>query len=269
MLKVLEDSVQIFSRDVQISGANYHLVVPVLIDAKSKGIHHYHIEVQTIEGEVTAVNNVRDVFVEVVEQKEKILILSAAPNPDVSAIRQTLEKSPNYEVKVSKPGDVTGSVGDYNLVILHGIPTAGIDVKPLLERMESAGVPVWYILSANTSVEGFNAMSPGLKLTQANGQLNDVQGIVGDGFSLFTLSGDLKSLLPSWPPLKSPFGVYQPASDVYPLLYQKIGAVITSQPCFVFQRRTEGNKLYLPVKVCGDGSWPSSVRAVNIPLQMN
>ena len=250
-MTVMEDSVQIFSREIRVAGSNYHLVVPVLVDAKAKGIHHYRISVKPVDGEVTAVNNIRDIFVEVIEQKEKILILASAPNPDISAIRQTLEKSPNYEVKAAMMSDFNGSVGDYNLVILHGIPAANGNVAPLMSKLESAGVPVWFILGANTSVDGFNAVSSGLKITQSNGQLNDVQAVMADGFSLFTLSNDLKTRIAAWPPLKSPFGVYQPAGDIYPLLYQKVGSVITSQPLFSF---TEKNGRKMAV-LAGEGLW--------------
>lgn len=248
---VTEDSAQIFTRDIQVTGASYHLVVPVLVDAKAKGIHHYRIAVTPVEGEVTTVNNVRDVFVEVVEQKEKILILASAPNPDIAAIRQTLEKSPNYEVKVSLQSMFTGSVGDFNLVILHGIPSTIGDARSLLDKITAAGVPAWFILSANTSVDAFNGALAGLKLTQSNGQLNEVQGVMADGFSLFSLSGDVKSKVAAWPPLKSPFGVYQPAGDIYTLLYQKIGAVITSQPLFCFSEQN-GRKVGV---LAGEGIW--------------
>ena len=251
LLTVEEDSVQVFSRTLTITGSGFHSVVPVLLEAKSKGIHHYRIRLSKIEGEVTEINTVRDIFIEVVEQKERVLILSAAPNPDISAIRNTLETSPNYEVTVADLREFNGRIGDYNLVVLHSLPAATPESKSLIEKIKAAGVSVWVIMGANISVDAFNAAGFGLKLTQSNGQLNDVQPVVSDGFSLFSLSERLNKEISNWPPLKSPFGVYQLNGDVYPLLYQRIGSVNTSQPLLCFSE-TEGRKTAI---LTGEGIW--------------
>jgi len=251
ILKVEQDSVQIFSRTIQVTGNNFHTVIPVLAEATSKGIHHYRISVSGIDGEVTLANNVRDIFIEVIEQKEKILLLAAAPNPDISAIRQTLEKSPNNEVSVSMLRDFSGRVSDFNLVILHGIPGAGADAKELLKKLDDAGVSVCFILSANTMIESFNAADAGVRITQSNGQLNEVQAIPAEGFSLFTISPELRSEVTGWPPLKSPFGVFQPSTGIYPLFYQKVGSVTTSQPLLSFSDKNGRKRAVL----AGEGIW--------------
>ena len=250
-LTILEDSSQIFTRPIDIRGINFHTSIPVFVDAKSKGIHHYKIKLSSVEGEVTLINNERDIFVEVVEQKLKVLILSAAPNPDVSAIRQTLESSLNYEVVTDNLSSFSGRIGDFNLVILHNIPGNNADGKAVIEKIVSSGVSVWYILGASTAVDGFNAAGAGMVISQANGQLNDAQASVVGDFSLFNLSEALKAKIPSWPPLKVPFGMYQVNTNVYALLNQRIGIVNTSQPLLYFTEK-DGRKQAV---LSGEGLW--------------
>lgn len=251
ILTVKKDSSVIFSKAIDISGKNFHSTVNVFPEAKTKGIHHYTIELSKVEGELTEVNNRRDVFIEIIEEKQKILLLYSYPHPDISAIRQSLESSPNYEVKMENAAVFSGSVSDYNLVVLHNIPGTGFIGQNLLEKIRSAGVSTWYILGASTSIDAFNAILTGIKITQSNQQLNDVQAKLADNFSLFVLSDGLKSTLESWPPLKVPFGVYQPVGNIYPLLEQKIGSVNTGQPLLFFN---DNNGIKNAV-LAGEGIW--------------
>ena len=71
------------------------------IDAKQVGLQHYHVALTPIKGEVTEANNAQDFFVDVIDQRQKILILSNSPNPDIAAIKESLEKNDNYEVESS------------------------------------------------------------------------------------------------------------------------------------------------------------------------
>src|SRR5204863_8210227 len=118
-LSVKEDSVSLFSRPVSIPGNKFTTMIPVFLEAKKKGMHHYRIEVSTISGEMTTVNNVKDIFVEVLETKQKVLLLAASPHPDLGAIKQSIESSENYEVKVSTLEQFDGKVNDYDVVVLH------------------------------------------------------------------------------------------------------------------------------------------------------
>ncbi|MBL7923726.1 MAG: hypothetical protein JNL88_05970 [Bacteroidia bacterium] len=250
-LSVEEDSSILFSKSLDITGNNYHLSVPVFMDAKTKGIHHYRIKLSPVDGEATEVNNTRDIFVEVIEQKQKVLLLFASPNPDVSAIRQSLESSLNYEVITMPQAEFTGRAGDFNLVVLHNLPSGGGNETSVLEKINESGVSAWYILGSGTNIEALNKAGAGISISQANGQLNDVQASLASNFSLFTLSDALKNKVEAWPPLKSPFGVYQAGTNIYPLFNQKIGIVSTAQPLLFFHEQN-GRKVAV---LAGEGLW--------------
>ncbi len=250
-LTVEEDSTVIFTRSLDITGKNYHTIVNLFPEAKSKGIHHYKIKLSGVEGELTEVNNSRDIFIEVIAEKQKVLLLYAAPHPDISAIRQSLESSPNYEITVESAVGFTGGISEYNLIILHNIPGNVFDGQQLIEKINTAGISCWYILGASTAIDAFNATGSGVKVTQSNQQLNDVQARLADNFSLFVVSEELKSAIGTWPPLKVPFGVYQPQSNIYTLLEQKIGTVNSGQPLLFFSD-VNGQKRAV---LAGEGIW--------------
>ncbi len=251
LLTVKEDSALIFSRPLTVTGKNFQTTVSIFPEATKKGIHHYKVSLSKIEGELTEINNSRDIFIEVIEEKQKVLILYAAPHPDISAIKQSLEGSMNYEVNTESAALFNGNLNEYNLIVLHNVPGNTFPGTQLIDRINLNGISCWYILGAASSVDGFNKSGCGLTITQANQQLNDVQGHVVANFSLFMLSDPLKNALQNWPPLKAPFGVYQANSSLYTLLEQKIGPLTTNQPLLFFSDNNNHKRAVL----AGEGIW--------------
>ena len=83
LLTVKKDSSIIFTRSITVSGSAYHLTVPVFADAKQKGIQRYKINLSSLAGEQNLLNNSADIFIEVLESKQKILLVANAPHPDL------------------------------------------------------------------------------------------------------------------------------------------------------------------------------------------
>src|SRR5262249_48248150 len=76
VLTVKEDSASLFSKQFTVTGNKFQQVIPVYLDAKKKGIHHYEVAIQPVAGEVTTANNRKDIYVEVEETKRKVLIVA-------------------------------------------------------------------------------------------------------------------------------------------------------------------------------------------------
>ena len=68
--------------------------------ALQKGVQHYTIEVGALAGEHTLLNNRREVYIDVIDGRERILLLALSPHPDIKALRAIIEKSKNYELDV-------------------------------------------------------------------------------------------------------------------------------------------------------------------------
>jgi len=241
----------LFTQAITIKGNNFSISVPVQLDAKETGLQRYTVKLSKVEGEISVVNNVKDIFIDVLNGRQKILLLADAPHPDVAAIKNALENNENYEVSSFLPEDLNGSVAGYNLVILHQLPSVKNTIQRLLTDIEKEGVPVLYILGNQTSVTAFNASQPDIALPVSGGKMNDVLPSFSKDFSLFTVSDALRNYSSKFSPLQCPFGNYKINIPAAILFNQRIGLVETEQPLILFTQAGE-RKTGI---ICGEGIW--------------
>lgn len=241
----------LFTQQVVISGSNFSTSIPVQLDARERGLQRYSIKLSGIDGEVSYANNSKDIFIDVLDGRQKVLILANAPHPDVAAIKNALESNENYEVNTFLTEDFNRSMQDYNLVILHQLPSEKNSMQKILVDIDKAKVPVLFVLGNQTSVSMFNNAQSELSVPASNGKMNDVTSVLSKDFSLFTVSDALRNYSSKFSPLQSPFGNYKVNSSVSALFNQKIGLVETEIPLLFFSQSGEQKKGVL----CGEGIW--------------
>lgn len=241
----------LFTQPVVISGNNFSATIPVQLDAKESGLQRYTVRLSAIEGEVSTSNNVKDIFIDVLDGRQKVLILADAPHPDVAAIKNALENNENYEVNSVLASDFSSSLSGYNLVILHQVPSAKNKIEKLLADIEKVKLPVLYVLGSQSSVSAFNNAQPDLTIPASGGKTNDALPSMSKDFSLFTISDALRSYSPKFSPLQCPFGNYKINSSVSVLFNQRIGLVETQQPLMLFTQSGE-RKAGI---ISGEGIW--------------
>lgn len=250
-LTISKDSVLLITRSIDIPGNRYHQTVQVFLEAKEKGVAHYKVSLSVLDGEINKLNNSTDVFIEVAESKQKVLILAHAPHPDIACIRSILEGSQNYEVSYQLAKNYEGNLNDYNLVILHQVPSGETGNGTLAARIMDTDAAVFFILGSQTDVNAFNKLEPGLNISVNGTKTTEAQAHVDLNFSLFTLSEGLARNFTAYPPLVTPFGNYKNTADNHALLYQQIGNVLTTQPLLVFNPGSKHKHAIL----CGEGFW--------------
>ena len=172
------------------------------IEAQKIGFIEFEVRVEEKENESTLVNNRHRFYVEVIDSRNKILILANSPHPDLTAIKQVLEKDENTDVESTLINDWDGTVGSYELIILQN-PTPSNNA--LIEQIKLANVPVLYLLGNSTSTSVVNQLKIGLNFPSGS-QIDEVQGGVNSSFQLFETSSDLFDGVKSWPPLSVKFG---------------------------------------------------------------
>lgn len=251
-LTVRQDSTVLFSRSISAAGNRYRIKVPVVLDAKKKGLMRLKVSLTQLPGEVSYDNNERDIFIEVRESKEKILLVAHAPHPDLGAIKSMLESSQNYQVAVQVIGDKEIKIGDNNLVVFHNLPSNRNSLEGLFTAARNAGLPALFVLGSETNVTALNKLSAGLSIvTNTTGKSNAVQPSFNPGFSLFTLEEKIKEKIPLLPPLFAPFGEYRMSGVPTVLCYQQIGAVRSSEPLIFFSQQDQLRTGF----ICGEGIW--------------
>jgi hypothetical protein len=249
-LTVRQDSAIVFSRDINISGNTYSQLIPVILDARKSGLLHYSIRVDSIAGEMSQANNQRDIFIQVIDSKEKILLVANAPHPDLAAIKNGIESSENYSVK-TVIGQPQEKIMDYNLVILHNLPSNNNPAGDLLAQIKTTNTPCLFILGSQTSVNAFNRLQTGINIEGDGQKINRSQPTISNDFSRFNISDEVRRVLPDFPPLVTPFGHYVNTTDNAVFLTQNIGNISTDQPLQVFN---ENNGIRTGI-LCGEGIW--------------
>ena len=250
-LTLSEDSAILFTRQVNVSGNNFRQAVPVYLDAKKKGNHHYKISLSATNGEITTTNNQKDIYVEVQESKRKVLIVSDSPHPDVAALKKAIESNENYEVKVSTIDKFAGNIKDEQLVILHQLPSTDHPASDLIRSIKENSIPCLYILGSQTNVAAFNLLGAGISIRNSLNRGNEIKPVVNDNFSLFTPEGDIKNAVRTFAPLLSPFGDYTVNTQGSSLLTQQVGSITTNQPLLFLGESAKGRSGVL----CGEGCW--------------
>ncbi|MDB5031308.1 hypothetical protein [Mucilaginibacter sp.] len=232
-LTVTEDGRQVNSQIIAVNSDGFKKLLTIKLNADRKGIHKFNIGITPVKNELSTQNNSETIYVEVLDAKQKILLLYDGPHPDISVIRQAIESNKNYEVKTSLTADIGSSkLSDYSLVILYQ-PSA-ISFGALKDFIAKGKTPIWYMLGAQADVFNFNARQKLIRISTARQEMQETFAQPVPDFSSFTLSDSTLQKLSRMPPLLAPFGSYTAAVANGVLFKQKIGSVATSYPLLLF-----------------------------------
>lgn len=236
---------------ITVSGNDFFTTKEVVIEADQAGVAQYAISVAGLPGEASTANNRKEIFIDVLDARQKILLLANSPHPDITAIRQTLESNKNYQVSVAMASDPALDVLKYDFIVLHNLPSAGNDIGGILNKMNEKRIPRLFIAGMQTGY-GALAKAQGLVSIQSDGnQSDDVQSKVSPQFAAFTLNPAVLQELPRFNPITSAFGTFAATAQAQVLLWKRIGKVDTDQPLLAFGE-TNGVKTGI---FLGEGLW--------------
>lgn len=218
------------SETIGIDDNDFFTTREVIIPAEKAGVQRYRITVGGIGDEVSTSNNSRDIFVDVLDARQKILVLANNAHPDLTAIKQALLKGKNNEVEVAPANKFSGNIRDYDLVVFHQLPSVKHPIADILEQVEQLKKPSWFIVGAKTDPTRFNTAQTLLTFRKQGQSGNKVSARVKPDFSLFTLGDELRASLAQFPPIDAPFGEFTANAGANVMLNQRIGRVETEYP---------------------------------------
>jgi hypothetical protein len=249
-LTVDEDGKQVFAQSSPVVSDNFRKSVPLKLNADKKGVRKFTISIAPVKNELSVQNNTETIYVDVLDARQKVLLLYDGPHPDISIIKQSIESNQNYSVKTSLLSDLPLlRLSDYSLVILYQTATnSSADLENFISKSK---VPVWYIAGAQTNLPQLNTEQ---KLVQINSARSDLQEVFAQPvaeFSLFTLSDSTRKKLSQLPPLLAPFGNYSGNGTGQILFKQRIGELQTAYPLLAFSDEN-GRRMAV---LTGEGLW--------------
>jgi hypothetical protein len=237
------------------SGARPLLDFDFQVEAGTQGIQRVEIRVESVTGETNLKNNRANAFVEVVEGRKKILMLARSPHPDVKALRNVVEKNPNYEFILHIPGVEEADreflqPGKIDLLIAHQSPDIENKTTALLSSFIKAKTSVLLIVGQKTALRNLPAV--GLAITfDASTQRDEVQAVLNPNFRDLGFSDGLNTNISRYPPVQVPFGKFSFPVTAKVILQQRIGSVVTDRP-LLFTLEEDQQKIAI---LTGEGIW--------------
>ncbi|MES2589545.1 MAG: hypothetical protein V4622_11250 [Bacteroidota bacterium] len=201
------------------------------LEAKTVGFQQYIAEVKAVEGEYTTKNNRRSFYVEVLDSRNKILLLSGAPHPDLSALKSVLEKDENIQVEIQTIDKWDKNLKNVDLLVWHE-PGIGFNDN-INQSILNSKVPVLYFVGTNTNSSTAQKLNIGLTFTNTT-QTDEVQANFSEGFDLFEVSEELRSELPKFPPMIVRYGVPKIGTQNKSFLNQKLANINKKDALFYF-----------------------------------
>ena len=256
-LTVTHEKKTLFTKQIDYTSDRFSVTESLMLPAEKPGLQTYKISIGVADGEYSAANNSYAIHVRVLDRRQKVAIVAAAPHPDVAAIRRALETNDGFEVEVFTAEDFIKQLGSHNarsghgqfdLAVVHQLPCKGSpNVCGELAKQE---IPVLYVLGANTDLNAFNTLQTGVSIRTNLQNTVEATAAPNNTFASFAVDGSVYDAVAKQAPLQSPFGNYEASPSVQTLFYSKVGNIATESPLVAV-----GGGAVRCAWVFGEGMW--------------
>lgn len=219
------------------------------LSALKVGVQSYTVSLEVLEEEYNVENNLYNFYVEVIDGRNKVLLTSASPHPDLGAIKLALSDNENLEVDAKLLDDLNEELSNYDLIVLHD--PGNIKDESKLNKILNLNKPTLFILGSNTTDGLMSKLPLGIKSRFIGSELDEVQALVNTNFKSFELGSNLLSALKSFPPLSVKFGRLEMNNTGQIALFQALGDINTNKPLLYF---IESNNTKYGA-IFGEGIW--------------
>ncbi|MDH4090662.1 MAG: VWA domain-containing protein [Cyclobacteriaceae bacterium] len=224
--------------------------------AEEQGIQKLDVQVEVKKGEFNTVNNRASVFIEVVEGKKKILMVAASPHPDIKALREVVDKNPNYEFLLHIPGIEEQQTSDLSpdkidLAIFHQSPDVRGRTRDIFQKFAASRTSLFVVLGTQTDLMQLTKQDMPIGFESPPRDYDEVLPAISRTFAHFVLSAETNAIVPGYPPVSVPFGKMTTAGNSMPLLYQRVGSVTTEKP-LLYVGNQDNRRIAI---MLGEGLW--------------
>ncbi|HSZ25828.1 MAG TPA: hypothetical protein VK766_08930 [Cytophagaceae bacterium] len=241
--KIIASKAVFFRSDNEVNKVEFYA------SSAETGMQHYTIEVKPLKEEFTLRNNLAHAYVDIIENKEKILLIASSPHPDIKAIRAAIEKKENYEFHLVIPGIHEYKEDKYDLIILHQLPDYSSTAKNIVDKIIKEDHSLLFVIGNQTNLNQFNTSNKLLTILSRQGQKDLVLPSFNSNFDRFITESEDKTIINDYPPLIAAYGEYSLKESADVLMFQKIGNIASSRPLIMI---SEDHKQAV---IAGEGLW--------------
>jgi hypothetical protein len=238
-------------KQVMVRSQNQFDHIEFLVEANEGGMHRYRVVAVPVEGEHITTNNSKEAYIDVIDGKQKILLVAAAPHPDIKAIKNALESNQNYELVTYIEGVFPYVEDKYDAVILHQVPDRRRRYQQILQKIQSDQIPAFFIFGSQSDINAFNEINGNVRILPISYQRDQVFPMYNTAFGKFLFSQENVAVLSEYTPVSVPFANYTVLNQSEIMLYQKIGRVNTQKPLLLIQKSNNWSSAVM----LGEGMW--------------
>lgn len=234
VLTVTVDGRTVARQELEVNTNRYSKEVDFMLEADTKGVRQIEIEVGGLPEETQRLNNVKRIFVEVQDQKYKVLCIADAPHPDLGALKSVLKDDCVMDFVFGR--DEMPDLAGYQLLLLHQAPSKRTDFDALYAQLQNnKKIPMLVVVGSATDIETLGKLQQAMGLRRmATNTLLDAKAVVNTAFGTFMLSDQLRTKVSKFPPLALPYLEIEPLLGHDDLLLQEVLGVKSGQPLMTF-----------------------------------
>lgn len=205
LLSVFQGANLVARQAVNINLDEFDKTISLKLHAAKPGLQQYTIRLSELKNEITLKNNEQKILVDVIDDRQKVLIAAAGPHPDISALKQAIELNKHLEVKVALAEELNKlNLTDYGLIMLYQLPSSSFNTAAFDARLKQFKASVFYILGAQTDLNEFNRVQAQVGVSLLNNALEESYSKLSGDFSLFQLSDYAQKQIGLFEPLLVP-----------------------------------------------------------------
>jgi hypothetical protein len=250
-IQVERNGVLMDRKQIKVNTQNQFDQVEFLLEAQESGTHRYRVLAVPAEGEFITSNNSKEAFIDIIDGKQKILLVAAAPHPDIKAIKNALESNQNYELVTYIEGINQYKEDKYDAIILHQVPDRRRRYQDILQKIQTSQIPSFFIYGSQSDINAFNDINGTVRILPINYQKDQVFPMYNEGFGKFLYNQDNAAALNEYTPVSVPFANYAVQTQAEIMLFQKVGRVNTQKPLLLIQKSNGWSS----AAMLGEGMW--------------
>ncbi|MCS7077426.1 MAG: hypothetical protein NZ455_11990 [Bacteroidia bacterium] len=272
-LNILHQGKIIYTQALSFSTVIEQNSVMALLKPEQEGVQTYDIVIKGLEGEASYKNNQWRIYIKVEKNKQKILLLSGSPSPDVMAIHRAIANTGNTDLQIIsriRSTEFTENINtivfaDYDALIIHNFPNQNTDISiinTINQAVDKVKVPIFYLVGTNTNLDLLNNFNNiGIRKIRSRPTFSECHFEVAEEYlthSTFTFDAhQFKDLFKNAPPLQCADAEIAAKPNSKVLGKKVIQNLILDVPLFVLQDEMN----YRNAVLIGDNYW--KVRMTN------
>ena len=225
-LNIALDGKNVYSQKMELTKDINSKVISTNLNALSVGLKTLRINIEPLVNEKNKSNNLKNVAIEVIDEKTNVAIVSELLHPDIGALKKSVESNEQRLVSIVKPTVDIKELNDFDLFILYQ-PT--VSFKRVYDHIAKGGFNTFIVSGPKTDWNFLNTIQTSFTKNSYD-QSEDVTPLINQGFSKFNISN---LVVDNYPPLETNLGEVIVNKSHEVLLGQRIKGADIGEPLLV------------------------------------